>query len=190
MNPIMRLEELQVRRFVIGENKMTPRKFNSEILITEEGKWIFRGNEITQDNVLLYFKENLLEDSKGIYILNRYGNFTEHGYVRVNGYPIKINGFHDSGGEIFAYTETGKGIFVNDMKFFSDRNEKLFCMLENSSYIKYSFGLDALTQLSHRLEEADGKYFLTFDSIIKDISVYTDRFDVPIPDDYKDILNI
>ena len=35
----------------------TPRKFDSEIRITANGKWIFRGQEITQDNVLGFLRK-------------------------------------------------------------------------------------------------------------------------------------
>ena len=46
----------------------TPRKFDSEIRISQSGDWIFRGQKITQENVLEFFKKNIIEDEFGIYI--------------------------------------------------------------------------------------------------------------------------
>jgi hypothetical protein len=67
-----------------------PRIFDSEIIITEANKWMFRGNEITLDSVLKFFKENLSEDEEGIFITNTYGNLTEKGYVTCMGFPLQF----------------------------------------------------------------------------------------------------
>ncbi len=61
------------------------------ITIAADGRWFFRENEIFQEGVLTYFKQNLRQDGDGYYIINRFGELLEHGYLdRVEGFPLFI----------------------------------------------------------------------------------------------------
>jgi hypothetical protein len=57
----------------------------TDINIRENGEWYTGNKKIINTNVLDYFQSNLHKDEKGIYIFNRFGKFSEKGYITIRG---------------------------------------------------------------------------------------------------------
>lgn len=64
---------------------LPPREEYTDINIRENGEWYTGNRKIINANVLDYFQCNLHKDEKGIYIFNRFGKFSEKGYIKING---------------------------------------------------------------------------------------------------------
>jgi hypothetical protein len=64
---------------------LPPREEYTDINIRENGEWYTGNRKIINTNVLDYFQSNLHRDEKGIYIFNRFGEFSEKGYVKIKG---------------------------------------------------------------------------------------------------------
>ncbi|MCB1179359.1 MAG: hypothetical protein KDK36_17390, partial [Leptospiraceae bacterium] len=117
-----------------------PRIFDSEIIVNENNRWFFRGNEIIQENVLEFFKKSLFEDDKGIYIHNTHGELSEQGYITSFGFPLKIiNWIQNEDGKMYFVLDSGETIEPIEINFYYDSSEKLFCMRKKDKYIKINF---------------------------------------------------
>lgn len=63
----------------------------SDLTIDPDGQWNFRGERLSNQSVLLYFKRNLNRDEKGFFILNRWGERREIAYLQsVRGCPLFV----------------------------------------------------------------------------------------------------
>jgi hypothetical protein len=109
----------------------SPRIFDSEIIITRNSKWIFRGNEITLDSVLKYFKENLFEDEKGVFISNRYGELSEKGYVTLEGFALKIIGYEEEEDNLTLLGDNSQKLSLEEIEFHADFDKKLYIKKKN-----------------------------------------------------------
>lgn len=108
-----------------------PRRFNSEIFVDSEDRWIFQGNRIDQKEILAYFRQNLREDELGIYIDNRFGEWTENGYLELEGYPIHLIECKESEGTLFFLAESDRSYALKDLMFAIDINGCLFARTAN-----------------------------------------------------------
>ncbi|MBK8394071.1 MAG: hypothetical protein IPL26_02345 [Leptospiraceae bacterium] len=138
----------------------TPRKFDSEIRISENGEWIFRGQLVTQENILSFFKKNIKEDEHGIYITNSYGTLTEHGYLETKCIFLKVTNYDIIENEIYLTTEDDTNLPISNFLFYSDKNEKIFCARKSDKFIKFNFNRQVHSYLSNFLIEDNGNYFL------------------------------
>lgn len=167
-----------------------PKKFNSEIIIDSSGRWFFRGNEIIQEKVLSYFKQNLKEDGDGIYIENHYGKFVEHGYIESNYYPLKLIEYDYSHEGLFFLSENERVFSINNLDFFINEEGNLLSKAQEANYILHNFSLKVLSFLAEFLEGSEQEgFYLQCNGIKKDIFRYTKNISVVVPSKYSKILN-
>ena len=146
-----------------------PRIFDSEIIITEASKWMFRGNEITLDSVLKYFKENLSEDEEGIFITNTYGNLTEKGYVTCNGYPLRFVRWEEENDGFYLIGDNLLKFSLEDLDFYADSDEKLYVKHKGDTFLKYSLNRDTHTKMSQFLDQDSDGYFIQYRNLKKKV---------------------
>lgn len=160
---------------------MLPRKFDSEIRITESGKWLFRGQEITQENVLAFFKKNIREDDLGIYITNAYADKVEHGYLEAKCIFLKIENAIETSEGIFLQAEDETLTPISEFYFYSDKEEKLFCMRKTDKLIKFKLNRKSHDFISNLLEEDNGRYFLKTKEYEIPVIEYSGKIEVIVP---------
>ena len=163
----------------------TPRKFDSEIRITQNGKWIFRGQEITQDNVLDFFKKNIREDNLGIYITNTYAELTEHGYLEADTIFLKIINSTEKDNTIYLQGEDDSTTPLFDFHFYSDSDEKIFCMRKSDNFIKFTFNRQMHSFISNLITEDNGSYLIKVQDKTIPVLPYIKPIKVNLPDIYK-----
>jgi len=163
----------------------TPRKFDSEIRISQSGDWIFRGQKITQENILEFFKKNVLEDEFGIYIRNSYAELIEHGYLEAKSIFLKIINSIVEDNIIYLIAENESKTPIQDFYFYSDNEEKIFCMRKSDRFIKFSFNRQMHNFISNLMIEDNDKYFLQLEDTRIPILPFDKPIDVEIPKIYK-----
>ncbi|EMY78260.1 hypothetical protein LEP1GSC060_0346 [Leptospira weilii serovar Ranarum str. ICFT] len=136
-----------------SKNPNSPRRFNSEIFVDSQDRWIFQGNRIDQQGILSYFRQNLREDRLGIYIDNRFGELTENGYLELEGYPIHLTACKESEGTLFFLAESEVTYSLNDLIFALDKDGCLFARTANHKKLKFRPDRNCLSDLSPFLEE-------------------------------------
>lgn len=57
----------------------------TNIRVTREGRWFTGAKEIVNWKVVSHFKQHLFRDEKGIYIYQTFRQFSEKGYITVEG---------------------------------------------------------------------------------------------------------
>ncbi|NBU97415.1 MAG: hypothetical protein EBS19_04215 [Spirochaetia bacterium] len=140
----------------------SPRIFDSEIIITPNSKWIFRGNEITLDSVLKYFKENLSEDEKGVFITNRYGELSEKGYVTLEGFALKIIGYEEEGEDLYLIGDNSQKLSLDEIEFHADFEKKLYIRKKTDKFLKYFLTRDPHSKIANFLEEEGDDFFIHY----------------------------
>jgi len=68
-----------------GEAHSHAREEFTNIRVSRERRWFTGVKEIINYKVISHFKQNLFRDSKGIYIYQTFGKFSEKGYITVEG---------------------------------------------------------------------------------------------------------
>ncbi|MBP9888129.1 MAG: hypothetical protein KBF93_17650 [Leptospiraceae bacterium] len=167
----------------------TPRKFDSEIRISQSGDWIFRGQKITQENVLEFFKKNIIEDEFGIYIRNSYAELVEHGYIGAKCIFLKIINSIVEDNIIYLIAEDESKTPIQDFYFYSDHEEKIFCMRKSDQFIKFNFNRHMHNFISNLMMEESGKYFLQLENSKIPILPYDKPIEVEIPATYANSKN-
>ncbi len=112
----------------------------------ESGGWVFREMEITNPQILSFFKANLHRDDNGIYILNRYKDQTEKGYVDVNGPVVLVvsiegNRVQTETGEEFSIINSVVHIW-NDRIFFLIPRLGAWAMANRSMFLQIASDLE------------------------------------------------
>ncbi|MCC5815896.1 MAG: hypothetical protein JJT78_14170 [Leptospira sp.] len=139
------------------------REFDSEIYITADDKWIFRGNEIIQEDILSYFRKNLKQDERGVYIDNKFGELEEHGYLTLYGFPVHITYVSEEGGTLFFSTDADRTLGLDDISIQMNSEGQLFAHEMGREKILYRFSRSAGGQLAERIDETeDGSFVLKF----------------------------
>jgi hypothetical protein len=158
------------------------RIFNSEITIDESNRWYFRGQEIIHVFVLDFFRKNLFEDEKGIYILNSYGQFSEKGYVECYGFPLFfISWVIDENNHLAFRSNGGQDYSLQELNFYFDEKERIFSIPEGKKFTKIGFSKAVLNFLAEYMNEKDDEYFLEFPEHQKPISKFEDQFEIMVP---------
>jgi hypothetical protein len=146
-----------------------PRIFDSEIIVTENSHWMFRGNEITLESVLNYFKENLSEDDSGIFITNTYGNLTEKGYITCFGFPLKLIRWEEEQGQLYLIGDNLLKMSLDELDFYADLDQKLFVKRKGDQFLKYSLNRDTHSKLSQYLEEEGEDFYIQYGNLKKKV---------------------
>lgn len=158
------------------------RIFNSEIIIDEQNRWFYRGNEIVHPSVLDFFRENLNEDEKGIYIQNIYGSFSEKGYLQCKGFPVFFFRLFEEN-QTLNFEANDKKIFsIETLDLFYDSQERLFAIPKKQKFIKYGFSKNILNQLSEWLYfDEKGEYKIIYKNHSYEVKMFTTQFEVTVP---------
>ena len=136
------------------------RKFDSEICINAQDEWMFHGNSIIQEKILSYFRSNLKEDQDGVYILNQFGELEEHGYLKIEGYPLHITNVTDEEGTLFFSSDSGISLKINDVELLLNNNQNLILRNKNHQRIFQRLSNHAAVQLAEWIEETDNGYLI------------------------------
>jgi hypothetical protein len=153
----------------------------------ESGKWLYRGQEITQENVLSFFKKSIREDNDGIYITNTYAELTEHGYIEAKTIFLKIISSIEKDNIIYLLGEDDSSTPIKDFYFYSDSEEKIFCMRKSDTYIKFYFNRQMHSFISSLLVEENGYYFLQLSVERIPINPFPGKIEVVVPASYAQI---
>lgn len=158
------------------------RVFNSEIVIDEQDHWFYRGNEIIHPSVLDFFRENLYEDEKGIYIQNIYGAFSERGYIECNGFPVFFFQIIPEEEKLKLKANNKKIFSAHELNFFYDSKERLFAIPKDQKFIKYGFSKTVLNQISNYLQlNEKGEYTIVYANETYDVRKFESQFEVSVP---------
>lgn len=130
------------------------RRLDSEIKVLENGDWVFRGAPIHQKDILEYFRKNLKESDDGIFIDNRYGDFTENGYLETFGYPLNFIRIREENGELFFLSDAGEELPLSFLDLYSDVQGELFAQKKGQRFIKYKLARNVSTSLSEYIEDS------------------------------------
>ena len=148
--------------FGIEKMEKSVRTFDSEIIIDSSSRWFFRGNEITLDTVLAYFRENLYEDEGGIYIFNSYGNLSEKGYVTCIGYPLKIVDLESQENSLSFIGDNKSKLSMKETDIFVDPDNRLLVRKKDEKRLLYVCSRDVHTRLGDYIEDENGNFFLKY----------------------------
>ncbi|MDV6234707.1 hypothetical protein CH379_003565 [Leptospira ellisii] len=158
-----------------------PRRFDSEIFVDTEDRWIFRGNRIDQKEVLSYFRKNLKEDEAGVYIDNRFGDLSENGYVTIQGYPIHLTACRERENTLFFLAESDESFPLETLRFALDANGCLFARAKDKHKIKFRPDRNCLSDLSSFLEETAAGTEIRFRGTSIPIFESGESPEVPLP---------
>ncbi|MBE7411456.1 MAG: hypothetical protein L6Q54_10915 [Leptospiraceae bacterium] len=158
------------------------RKYDSEITVRENDDWYYRGDQITQEKVLDFFRKNLFEDENGIFIQNTYKNLKENGYITALGFPLHITNFVKDEDELFLRGNNSECVPIKEWIFyFRPIDERIFGIRKNQKFLKYGFSRDFLNFISSYLKEIDGEYYLHLNSTKIPILRFQENFSVQSP---------
>lgn len=158
------------------------RTFNSEILIDSQNRWFYRGIEIVHPTILEFFKENLYEDEKGIFIQNVYGAFSEKGYVECRGFAVFFFRLWEENSTLKFEGNNKKFFSADELNFFYDDQERLFAIPKQQKFIKYGFSKSVLNQISEWLQiDETGEYKIVYKNSSYDVKFFSSQFEVTVP---------
>lgn len=161
-----------------------PRKFDSEITIDPFDRWIFRGNEITQPNVLKYFRENLKQNSHGVYIENVFGELSENGYLSIQGFPCHILNVKEEDGEILFFSDDGRVTLESSWEIFQTQEGSVFALEPDRFRILYRFDWNAASALAQHLEEEGESVYFKTPFTKREILVLPESIEIPLPSNF------
>jgi hypothetical protein len=164
---------------------MAARKFDSEITVDPHDRWIFRGNEITQSDILKYFRNNLKQNDKGIFIENVFGELSEYGYIQTLGFPCHVLSVREDFGELFFHCDDEKVFKFPDFEIYQTKDGSIMGLLAEDPFIKYRFDWNAAGQLGDLLEEESGKTFLILGEFQMELPIYEGKIEVSLPISYE-----
>ncbi len=163
---------------------MAARRFDSEIIIDKQDRWTFRGNQITQPEILKYFRSSLKVSEDGIFIENVFGELSENGYVRAIGYPCHIiNIGMDEEGLVF-YADDDKYYKFPEFELYQTKDDCIIGIDSEKPLIKYRFDWNAASQLAEYLEEENGITYLLLGDVKMELPTYEGEIEVPLPASY------
>lgn len=123
----------------------------TNIRIEPDGKWFTGDKQIINENVIRYFRENLFRDNQGVYIMHRFRELAEKGYIMVNG-PVDF---------VFRVEEnaflllSGRTVPFSNARIFSDAHGRPYLFIKNLRLFA-GFTNAVSSQLSQVIEEEDG----------------------------------
>ncbi|WP_411823503.1 hypothetical protein [Leptospira sp. 'Mane'] len=161
-----------------------PRKFDSEIAVDAHDRWIFRETEITQEDILKYFRANLHQNEKGVYIENVFGELKENGYLAIHGFPCHITKVISEDSKLQFHADDGKVFSFSEIEIYQTPNGSIIGVGPLQDKIKYRFNWNAATDFAEFIVEEESKSFLKIGDIYMEIPLYSERTEVPLPADY------
>jgi hypothetical protein len=160
---------------------MPARKFDSEITIDENDRWIFRGTEITQPEILKYFRNNLKQNQRGVFIENIFGEWSENGFIHAIGYPCHVIAVQCEEDELFFYADDDKHFKFPEFELYQTWDDRIIGIHSESPSIKYRFDWNAAGQLGEFLDEQNGITFMKLGMLQIELPTYEGKIEVPLP---------
>ncbi|MBM9500217.1 hypothetical protein JWG44_08140 [Leptospira sp. 201903071] len=167
------------------KSQNSPRRFNSEIYVDSEDRWIFNGNRIVQKEVLNYFRKNLREDEFGIFIDNRFGELSENGYLELDGYPIHLTSCKESDHTLVFLSESDVSFSLENLFFALDTKGFLFARTAENHKLKFRPDRNCLSDLSVFLEETKNGIEIHFHGKRIPIPDSGESPKVPVPIEFR-----
>ncbi|ABZ95007.1 Hypothetical protein LBF_2523 [Leptospira biflexa serovar Patoc strain 'Patoc 1 (Ames)'] len=164
---------------------MMPRKFDSEIYVAPNDEWIFRGNPIEKEEILTYFRNNLHGNEKGVYIENTFGELSEHGYLKIDGFPCHVLHIEVTPTEIVFITDDGRTYPFGEFEIYETEDGGILGVRAEEERIKYRFTWNAAKELSDLLTEEEGGTYLDWKGVRMEIPKYVGEVNVSLPTDYS-----
>ena len=158
------------------------RKYNTDILVDLNDKWFFHGSEITNNGILNHFKTGLSEDERGIFITNKFGELSEHGYIKTMGYPLHINHIKNTGDGLVFYSENGENFPAQNLVFYRTGDDSFFVMKKDASFIKYRFGRNCTNEIMDFLLNENDSIFVMSGKNKYPVLLWTKETSVDLPD--------
>lgn len=162
-----------------------PRKFDSEIYVAPNDEWIFRGNPIEKEEILTYFRNNLHGNEKGVYIENTFGELSEHGYLKIDGFPCHVLHIEVTPTEIVFITDDGRTYPFGEFEIYETEDGGILGVRAEEERIKYRFTWNAAKELSDLLTEEEGGTYLDWKGVRMEIPKYVGEVNVSLPTDYS-----
>lgn len=160
------------------------RIFDSEIYINKRDEWIFRGNQITKEEIIQYFRSNLQVSEMGVYILNTFGELSENGYLKIDGYPCHVLHVELENENLLFYANDGKVIPFGEFEIYESKEGGIIGFCPDREKIKYRFNWNAAKDLSKFLEDQNGITHLHLNGNFIPIPIYKGEIHVPLPKEY------
>ncbi|EMY60498.1 hypothetical protein [Leptospira terpstrae] len=160
------------------------RIFDSEIYISPTDEWIFRENKIDKEEILQYFRNNLHGNEKGVYIENKFGDLSEHGYIRIDGFPCHVLHVELTNSGMVFFTDDGRSYPFGEFEIYETSDGGLLGLRSTEEKVKYRFTWNAARELSDHLEEEGGVTYLEWNGVKMEVPKYTGEILVPLPIDY------
>jgi len=157
------------------------RKYNTEIHIDQNDKWYFRGEEITNREILEFFKSGLAEDEQGIYIKNKHGELSEHGYIKAEGFPLHIIHIYNSSDGLVFECETGKKYPARDLLYYRTLDDIFFVIKKESRYIKYRLERNCSNEIMDFLFDDNDRIVVVSGNYNYPVSLWEDATGVSLP---------
>lgn len=170
------------------KNSSSTRYYNSEIMIDNCHKWIFRGEEITLKKILDFFKSNLHEDEQGVYISNQYGKFSEVGYLECMGCPLCLDDYLQTEQNILFHTDSGEQLDFQNLYFWTNKEQQVFATRGEKSKIKYRFNRKTLSFISELMVECGPIIKIEAVGLAKEIQPYPYQSTIDVPQQYRSIM--
>ncbi|MES0489130.1 MAG: hypothetical protein ABUK01_04005 [Leptospirales bacterium] len=150
---------------------MPPREVNSKIRIDSSGEWFNNTQKIENQQILLFFKQHLQYDHKGVFIENEFKEMTEKVYVQVEG-PL-VNVLHINRENFIL--ETGEKITTDSAFLTCDEQERIYLGLKRlKSWARIT--RQAKMDLGEKLEKTDQGYMWN-EKLIKMVAKMTWHYD-------------
>ncbi|TGK55354.1 hypothetical protein EHQ16_08315 [Leptospira kanakyensis] len=162
-----------------------PRIFDSEIYISPNDEWIFRGNKIDKEEILQYFRNNLHGNQKGVYIENKFGELSEHGYIRIDGCPCHVLHVEKTPEGLVFHTDDGRSYPFGEFEIYETGDGGLLGQRSEEEKVKYRFTWNAASELSLFLEEEGESTFLEWKGVKMEVPKFLGEMVVPLPTDFS-----
>jgi hypothetical protein len=163
---------------------MSARKFDSEIRIDPLDRWIFRDIEITQPQILKYFRQNLKQNENGIFIENVFGELSENGYLEVKGFPCHIVTVREEDGELYFVCDDDKVYKFPEFEIYQTKDDQLIGFQSHQDGIKFRFDWNSASHLAEYLEEEGERIYFILGDLKMELPIYEGEIEVSLPSSY------
>ncbi len=162
-----------------------PRIFDSEIYVSPNDEWIFRGNKIDKEEILQYFRNNLHGNGKGVFIENKFGDLSEHGYIRIDGFPCHVLHVEQTAEGLVFHTDDGRSYPFGEFEIYETSDGGLLGRRSEEEKIFYRFTWNAARELSLFLEEEGESTFFEWKGVKMEVPKFLGEIPVPLPTDFS-----
>lgn len=135
-----------------------------DVWIDDRDRWRFKGEIISNEEILQYFKANLRRDEEGFFIENRWGEKREFGYLRgVFGFPLRAESIDFLDGiSVEFHLDSGATAVAGVTELFY-LDEKTVGFVAPDSHIPVRLSPQAMIKMSDRIviDDEDGIWFRT-----------------------------